>query len=116
MALSSRLGHTTLAAHSRNLLHSAGGRTGTASSSNGELSASERAVAQLAAAGATNRQIAEELFITVRTVEFHLTNVYRRIGVRKRSALADVVTPVMPGGQTRRRPARHPHGSSEQAR
>jgi DNA-binding CsgD family transcriptional regulator len=116
MALSTRLGHTTLAAHSRNLLHSAGGRTGAASSSDGELSASERAVAQLAAAGATNREIAEELFITVRTVEFHLTNVYRRIGVRKRSALADVVTPVTPGGQTRRRPARHPHGGGEAAR
>ncbi|MEU0563508.1 LuxR C-terminal-related transcriptional regulator [Dactylosporangium sp. NPDC006015] len=91
MVLSNRLGYTMLAAHCRNVLSSAGGRTGTELAACGELSSSERAVARLAAGGATNRQIAEELFISMRTVEFHLTNVYRRLGIRRRDALAGIV-------------------------
>ncbi|MDQ1014235.1 ATP-binding protein [Streptomyces afghaniensis] len=52
------------------------------------LSGSERQVAARAAAGATNREIAEALFLTQRTVEFHLTSVYRKLGIRGRSELA----------------------------
>ncbi|MFR9727655.1 ATP-binding protein [Saccharopolyspora sp. MS10] len=51
------------------------------------LSGSERRVATRAAAGATNRQIAESLFLTVRTVELHLTSAYRKLGVRGRAQL-----------------------------
>ncbi|MEV7597314.1 AAA family ATPase [Kitasatospora sp. NPDC089797] len=52
------------------------------------LSASERRVAQLAAAGHSNREIAEQLFITVSTVEQHLTHTYRKLRVKGRSELA----------------------------
>jgi DNA-binding CsgD family transcriptional regulator len=52
-----------------------------------ELTEAERRVAALAAAGATNRQIADTLFVTVSTVEQHLTKAYRKLNVRKRSGL-----------------------------
>ncbi|GLW35348.1 helix-turn-helix transcriptional regulator [Actinoplanes regularis] len=51
------------------------------------LTDAEQRVAALAAAGSTNRQIAERLFITVSTVEQHLTKVYRKLNVRSRSGL-----------------------------
>jgi len=52
-----------------------------------KLTDAEQRVAALAAAGNTNRQIAEHLFITVSTVEQHLTKVYRKLNVRSRSGL-----------------------------
>lgn len=56
-----------------------------------ELTASERRVAEMAASGLTNRDIAEELFVTVKTVENHLTRVYGKLGVRARGELAPVL-------------------------
>ncbi|MGK4578836.1 helix-turn-helix transcriptional regulator [Kitasatospora sp. HPMI-4] len=53
----------------------------------GDLSDAERRVASLAALGHTNREIARELFITVSTVEQHLTRVYRKLKVTRRSDL-----------------------------
>jgi DNA-binding CsgD family transcriptional regulator len=52
------------------------------------LTAQERRIAERAALGAGNRQIAEELFLTLRTVEHHLTAVYRKLGVEGRAGLA----------------------------
>ena len=51
------------------------------------LSDAERRVAALAARGRTNREIAQALFITVSTVEQHLTRVYRKLKVRRRTDL-----------------------------
>ncbi|TWG09462.1 helix-turn-helix transcriptional regulator [Actinoplanes teichomyceticus] len=51
------------------------------------LTDAEQRVAALAAAGNTNRQIAERLFITVSTVEQHLTKIYRKLNLRSRSGL-----------------------------
>jgi DNA-binding CsgD family transcriptional regulator len=51
------------------------------------LTPSERRVAQLAAAGHTNRDIAQELFVTPKTVERHLGNVYRKLGIGGRHGL-----------------------------
>src|SRR5579875_553685 len=51
------------------------------------LSKAEMRVAQLAAAGSTNEQIARKLFITVSTVEQHLTHVYRKLAIRRRTEL-----------------------------
>jgi DNA-binding CsgD family transcriptional regulator len=48
-----------------------------------ELSRAERRVASLAAAGYTNREISEKLYITVSTVEQHLTRVYRKLNVKR---------------------------------
>ncbi|MEU6257014.1 helix-turn-helix transcriptional regulator [Streptomyces sp. NPDC047043] len=56
-----------------------------------ELSDAERRVARLAARGLSNRQIAGELFLTVSTVEQHLTRVYRKLKVRGRSELSQAV-------------------------
>ncbi|MEV5765457.1 AAA family ATPase [Micromonospora sp. NPDC052213] len=51
------------------------------------LSEAERRVAALAAQGHTNRQISSKLFITVSTVEQHLTRVYRKLDVKRRTDL-----------------------------
>jgi DNA-binding NarL/FixJ family response regulator len=52
------------------------------------LTPSERRVAELAATGPTNREIAQTLFVTQRTVEVHLTSIYRKLGISSRSQLA----------------------------
>ncbi len=52
------------------------------------LTPSERRVAQMAAEGPTNREIAQALFVTQRTVEVHLTSIYRKLGISSRSQLA----------------------------
>ncbi|GGP00011.1 ATP-binding protein [Wenjunlia tyrosinilytica] len=51
------------------------------------LTAAERRTASLAATGRTNREIAEKLFVHRRTVELHLTSVYRKLGIRGRDQL-----------------------------
>ncbi len=53
-----------------------------------ELTGTELQIAQLAAEGRSNREIAAELFIVERTVEANLTRVYRKLGVRSRAQLA----------------------------
>jgi DNA-binding CsgD family transcriptional regulator len=50
-------------------------------------------VAGLAVRGKTNREIAEGLFVSVRTVQNHLQNVYGKLGVSNREELARVFTP-----------------------
>ncbi|MDQ3578290.1 MAG: helix-turn-helix transcriptional regulator, partial [Actinomycetota bacterium] len=63
------------------------------------LSDAELRVATLAALGHTNREIAHKLFVTVSTVEQHLTKVYRKLGVSKRSDLpAGLATVTGTGG------------------
>ncbi|MFB9833658.1 helix-turn-helix transcriptional regulator, partial [Actinoallomurus acaciae] len=52
------------------------------------LTAQERAAAERAAAGATNRQIADDMVLTQRTVEQYLTSVYRKLGITGRPQLA----------------------------
>jgi DNA-binding CsgD family transcriptional regulator len=54
------------------------------------LSPREREVLELATRGLTNGQIAERLFVTVHAVKFHLTSVYRKLGVPNRTAAAFV--------------------------
>ena len=53
-----------------------------------ELSATERRVAELAADGLSNQEIAQRAFLSVKTVEANLTRVYRKLGIRSRAALA----------------------------
>jgi len=51
------------------------------------LTASERRVAQLAAEGMSNKEIAQTLFVTIKTVEVHLSHVYRKLEVSSRAQL-----------------------------
>jgi DNA-binding CsgD family transcriptional regulator len=52
------------------------------------LTASERRVATMAAEGASNKEIAQALFVTVKTVEMHLSRVYRKLELSSRGQLA----------------------------
>jgi ATP/maltotriose-dependent transcriptional regulator MalT len=54
----------------------------------GELTESERRVVELAAGGLSNKEIARALFVTVNTVEVHLSHAYAKLGVRSRTQLA----------------------------
>lgn len=55
------------------------------------LTPSERRVALLAAEGRGNREIAQTLFVTLRTVETHLTHAYRKLGITSRTELASAL-------------------------
>jgi len=65
----------------------------TAPASGAGLTAAERRVADLAAAGLTNKQIATELFIAPKTVEMTLSNAYRKLGIRSRAGLYAALNP-----------------------
>lgn len=57
------------------------------------LTTAERRVARLASAGMTNREIAEELDVTIKGVEWHLSRVYRKLGIGSREGLARLIGP-----------------------
>jgi DNA-binding CsgD family transcriptional regulator len=52
------------------------------------LTAQELAVARLVAMGMSNRRVASELFVSIKTVQFHLTHIYAKLGVSSRAELA----------------------------
>jgi class 3 adenylate cyclase/DNA-binding CsgD family transcriptional regulator/RecA/RadA recombinase len=56
------------------------------------LTPSERRVAEMAAAGSTNREIAQALFVTPKTVEVHLSSVYRKLDIHSRRQLSRALT------------------------
>jgi DNA-binding CsgD family transcriptional regulator len=60
------------------------------------LTPSERRIAEMAAEGPTNREIAQTLFITQRTVEVHLTSIYRKLAITSRSQLAAALSDTAP--------------------
>ena len=57
-----------------------------------DLSEREREVLRLIALGHTNAEIAVQLFLSIRTVESHLTHIYRKVGARSRSHLASLLS------------------------
>lgn len=78
--------------HARAELSAAGGRPRVATLTGvGSLTASELRVATCAAEGAGNREVAQALFVTPKTVETHLSSVYRKLGIRSRHELAAVL-------------------------
>ncbi|MFJ8157344.1 AAA family ATPase [Streptomyces sp. NPDC094468] len=80
-----RIGAVPLAARARDELARAGAASGEAGPS---LTPAEARIAELVGDGATNREVAAELFISVKTVEGTLSRIYRKVGVRSRTALA----------------------------
>ena len=78
------LGAALWAEKARDELARIGGRTSTA----GELTPTERRVAEQVAEGRTNKEAAAALFVTVKTVEANLSRVYAKLGIRSRSELA----------------------------
>jgi DNA-binding NarL/FixJ family response regulator len=57
-----------------------------------ELTTRERQVAELVAAGLTNDETAQELYLSVKTIEYHLSHVYSKLGITTRSELRDIVS------------------------
>jgi DNA-binding CsgD family transcriptional regulator len=81
--LAAEIGHRPLQARiERELPRVAAARAGD------ELTVTEQRVAELIAAGTTNRDAAAALFVSVRTVETHVAAIYRKLGVRTRAELA----------------------------
>jgi DNA-binding CsgD family transcriptional regulator len=99
LALAQAAKAPALVERARAELRLAGGRAASPSESDGRLTPSERRVAELAAGGPSNREIASTLFITVKAVEWHLGNVYRKLGIRGRRELAGALEgePAEPG-------------------
>jgi DNA-binding CsgD family transcriptional regulator len=95
-----RLGAGPWAVQARNELRAAGGRRRTAAADPSTLSPQESRVAAAAARGRSTRDIAAELFLAPKTVECHLGQIYRKLGVRTRAqmivALADALHRAQP--------------------
>jgi DNA-binding CsgD family transcriptional regulator len=86
--VASRCGAQPLVELARAELYAAGGRPRREALAGPEsLTPSERRIADLAAEGQSNRDIAQALYVTPKTVEFHLTGVYRKLGISTRAAL-----------------------------
>jgi DNA-binding CsgD family transcriptional regulator len=61
------------------------------------LTASERRIAELAAGGMSNTEIAQALFVTINTVEGHLRHAYRKLSINSRSLLPTALKAAAPG-------------------
>jgi len=100
-----RLAATPWAVQARNELRAAGARRRSAHDES--LTPQELRVVAAVARGASNREIAAELFLAPKTVEFHLGQIYRKLGVRSRAQLAatlprEAEPPTNPGPWERR--------------
>jgi DNA-binding CsgD family transcriptional regulator len=72
-------------------------RIGGRAPSSVDLTPTEARVAELVAAGSTNREAADALFVSVHTVEANLKRIYRKLGIRSRTELASKFPPGPPG-------------------
>jgi len=92
MDLAHRCGATPLADRAADELRALGHRIRRRVSTGADaLTSSERRVAELAAEGMTNKQIAQALFVTTRTVEMHLSNTYTKLRITSRDGLAEAL-------------------------
>jgi DNA-binding CsgD family transcriptional regulator len=87
-----RLGAVPWSERARSELRSTGERVSARGPTRSEeLTPHELRIAILAADGKTNREIAVQLFLSPKTIEWHLGHVYRKLGIRSRSKLARVL-------------------------
>jgi DNA-binding CsgD family transcriptional regulator len=90
--LARQCGASALAETARTELRASGVRLRREALSGAEsLTASERRIAKMATDGASNREIAQALFLTVKTVESHLTHTYRKLDIAGRSELGEAL-------------------------
>jgi ATP/maltotriose-dependent transcriptional regulator MalT len=88
LEMAHRFGAVAIAAEARAELLAAGARPRRPVTTGVDaLTPGERRVAGMAASGMSNREIAEDLFVTVKAVQWHLRNVYRKLGASERSDL-----------------------------
>jgi DNA-binding NarL/FixJ family response regulator len=92
-----RLGAKTMAQRAHNELRA----TGIAATTRPDiptvaLTAQERQIAELAATGLTNKQIAQRLFLSHRTVGAHLHRIFPKLGITSRAALRDALETITP--------------------
>lgn len=92
LELAERCGALPLADIARQELAATGVEVPRREASGDALTARERRIAELAAEGTANPQIAQQLFVTVKTVEGHLSHAYRKLGIRSRHELRDALT------------------------
>jgi len=93
MDLAQKNGATRLAGLAHDELRVAGAKPRRLQFSGADsLTAAERRVAEMAAEGLANREIAETLFLSTRTVENHLSRVYRKLDITSRSSLSDALS------------------------
>jgi DNA-binding CsgD family transcriptional regulator len=94
-----RLGAAPWAARARAELRAAG-ESATPPRANGiqELTPQELQVALAVAGGSTNREVAASLFLSPKTIEFHLGNVYSKLEIRSRTQLVSLVAREVPQG------------------
>ncbi|MGH9234540.1 MAG: ATP-binding protein [Acidimicrobiales bacterium] len=94
LRLAEECGARPLVDRARTELRAAGGRSSEPWGAGAQrLTASERRVAELAAEGLSNPEIAQALFVTRKTVETHLGSVYRKLGISGRGKLHRVLGP-----------------------
>jgi DNA-binding CsgD family transcriptional regulator len=86
-----RLGARPWAALARAELRAAGASPRAPDSDPDDLTAQEARIARAVASGATNKEVAAELFLSPKTIEFHLSSIYRKLGIRSRTELAGLV-------------------------
>jgi DNA-binding CsgD family transcriptional regulator len=72
-------------------------RVSSGANAGGDLTPTERRVAELAASGLTNREAAAELFISPKTIEANLARVYRKLDIGSRAELGRLLGPTSPG-------------------
>ena len=96
------LGATPWLVRSQDELRSSGATLRNAAEPEAALTAAEARVARAAASGLSNKEIAAALFLSPKTVEFHLGRIFRKLGVRTRVELVRVVLegPYAPAGRT----------------
>jgi DNA-binding CsgD family transcriptional regulator len=99
LASAEELGASALARRARSELRAAGGRPRPhAAGKASQVTSAELRTAHLAARGMSNPQIAGALYVSRKTVETQLYNVYRKLGIASRGELAEALADVTPAG------------------
>jgi DNA-binding CsgD family transcriptional regulator/tetratricopeptide (TPR) repeat protein len=92
MDLAHRCGAAPLAERARTELRATGARPRSSMLTGVEsLTPSERRVAEMAASGLSNRELAQRLFVTQKTIEAHMRSIFRKLGIAARAELPDAL-------------------------